>query len=30
MEKLGIFELNKIHQGDCIELLKKFLTIQWI
>lgn len=23
MEKLGILELNKIHQGDCIELLKK-------
>lgn len=23
MEKLGEFELNKIYQGDCIELLKK-------
>lgn len=23
MEKLGTFELNKIYQGDCIELLKK-------
>ncbi len=23
MEKLGIFELDKIYQGDCIELLKK-------
>ena len=23
MTKLGTFELNKVHQGDCIELLKK-------
>lgn len=23
MEKLGTLELNKIHQGDCVELLKK-------
>jgi DNA modification methylase/uncharacterized membrane protein (UPF0136 family) len=23
MEKLGVLELNTIHQGDCVELLKK-------
>lgn len=23
MDRLGVLELNKIHQGDCVELLKK-------